>query len=346
MRSTTRSARCGFCYSVRGPVLRLSARRRVLPGRKTWRGTPGSPTPSHALPGGAARAAGESSRGRGRPCDAAGHGRCARKRGSVRRLPSPVLEVRLLVEERPAGQMQGDFGGRTSSIHTHQSPCTAHPGLEGRPAPCRRAATARGLESCEPAGRPCLRVRQSCGPPTLQAAVAAASTVTPQAALQSFLEGEGPKLTDGSRDEPPLAKFEEQINRYKCDPSLTADDCTITRMLALLPTRHVGARPAAWRSGAGVPPSTRVRWSRLRRALSPARPADARPATAHFTWPHSQGRQRRGGRPARERRGGLGKGQRQASQAGTGHLGLQMDLPVHTLPPGAADTRGGTADVP
>jgi dynein heavy chain len=34
-------------------------------------------------------------------------------------------------------------------------------------------------------------------------------------ALQEFLEAEGVKLSDGSRDDPPLAKFEEQIQKYK-----------------------------------------------------------------------------------------------------------------------------------
>ena len=34
-------------------------------------------------------------------------------------------------------------------------------------------------------------------------------------ALQEFLEAEGVKLPDGSRDDPPLAKFEEQIQKYK-----------------------------------------------------------------------------------------------------------------------------------
>lgn len=36
-----------------------------------------------------------------------------------------------------------------------------------------------------------------------------------QAALQAFLEAEGPLLPDGTRDSPPLSKFEEQINKYK-----------------------------------------------------------------------------------------------------------------------------------
>lgn len=36
-----------------------------------------------------------------------------------------------------------------------------------------------------------------------------------QQALQEFLAAEGSKLPDGGRDDPPLAKFEEQINKYK-----------------------------------------------------------------------------------------------------------------------------------
>jgi hypothetical protein len=32
---------------------------------------------------------------------------------------------------------------------------------------------------------------------------------------QGFLEAEGTKNADGTRDDPPLAKFEEQIQKYK-----------------------------------------------------------------------------------------------------------------------------------
>jgi dynein heavy chain len=33
--------------------------------------------------------------------------------------------------------------------------------------------------------------------------------------LKAFLEAEGRPLPDGGRDDPPLAKFEEQIQKYK-----------------------------------------------------------------------------------------------------------------------------------
>lgn len=33
--------------------------------------------------------------------------------------------------------------------------------------------------------------------------------------LQGFLEANGTKNADGSREEPPLSKFEEQIQKYK-----------------------------------------------------------------------------------------------------------------------------------
>jgi hypothetical protein len=37
----------------------------------------------------------------------------------------------------------------------------------------------------------------------------------PRPLTQEFLEANGPLLPDGSRDDPPLPKFEEQIQKYK-----------------------------------------------------------------------------------------------------------------------------------
>jgi hypothetical protein len=37
----------------------------------------------------------------------------------------------------------------------------------------------------------------------------------PAATLQAFLASEGSQAADGTRDDPPLAKFEAQITKYK-----------------------------------------------------------------------------------------------------------------------------------
>jgi len=36
-----------------------------------------------------------------------------------------------------------------------------------------------------------------------------------QATLREFLESHGTALPDGTRDDPPLSKFEDQIQKYK-----------------------------------------------------------------------------------------------------------------------------------
>ena len=36
-----------------------------------------------------------------------------------------------------------------------------------------------------------------------------------QAALREFLDAHGAPLADGGKDDPPLAKFEEQIQKYR-----------------------------------------------------------------------------------------------------------------------------------
>lgn len=115
------------------------------------------------------------------PCTP-GHVRHPGQRDAVRGVPAAVPALRLPLEDGCSGDPQGRFSFVVSAWVRGSSCCVSRPRLLLLRYPRQRAESAS---------------------PEL--------TITPQA----FLEANGTTQPDGTRADPPLGKFEEQIQKYK-----------------------------------------------------------------------------------------------------------------------------------